>query len=388
MKRIVYIWGASQTALEWGFPSVCASDAPVSGGRAVPDRGMNGARSRIGGPTKRPRDADTSGGMAQEVEAPMHAQRNRTPGIRARHRRTCSIHEGGRCNCTPAYEAWVFSKRDGKKIRKTFPRLAEAKLWRADAVKQLSSGVMRAPKPITIEQAWQIWHEAALAGTVRNRSGERYKPSSLRSYEKAMRRRVLPEFGAVRLVDLSRPDLQDFVERLIAMHLAASTVQVTLLPLRAIYKRAIARGELVVNPCSNVDLPSSDARRERFATPAEAGALIDAAPERDRALWATALYAGLRRGELMALLWKAVDLATGVIHVRHGWDEQEGEINLKTRSGRRRVPIIPALRDYLVDHRLLTERGDGFVFGRDADRVFDPGAVTRRADATWESAAA
>jgi Phage integrase family. len=35
---------------------------------------------------------------------------------------------------------------------------------------------------------------------------------------------------------------------------------------------------------------------------------------------------------------------------------------------------------------LLTEREDGFAFGRDADRVFDPGAVTRRADDTWESA--
>jgi integrase len=30
--------------------------------------------------------------------------------------------------------------------------------------------------------------------------------------------------------------------------------------------------------------------------------------ERDRALWATALYAGLRRGELMALRGEDIDL--------------------------------------------------------------------------------
>ena len=37
--------------------------------------------------------------------------------------------------------------------------------------------------------------------------------------------------------------------------------------------------------------------------------LIATVPERDRPLWATAMYAGLRRGELRALRWEDVDLA-------------------------------------------------------------------------------
>ena len=41
-------------------------------------------------------------------------------GIRKRHSKGCSARDGGRCNCKAGYEAWVFSKRDGKKIRKTF----------------------------------------------------------------------------------------------------------------------------------------------------------------------------------------------------------------------------------------------------------------------------
>jgi len=54
-------------------------------------------------------------------------------GIRTRHARSCRSRDGGRCNCSPSYEAWVYSKRDDKKIRKTFKSLAEAKGWRADA---------------------------------------------------------------------------------------------------------------------------------------------------------------------------------------------------------------------------------------------------------------
>jgi integrase len=316
----------------------------------------------------------------------MRSKRNRTPGIRVRHRRTCSTREGGTCNCQPAFEAFVFSKRDGKKIRRTFERESEAKLWRADALVQLSKGAMRAPKPTTVREAWDAWLTGARAGTVRNRSGERYKPSAIRAYEKAMRLRVLPEFGPVRLADLHRPELQDFTERLIAEKLAASTVQVTLLPLRAIFKRAVNRGELHTDPCTGLSMPTSNARRERFASPTEGEALIAAAPERDRALWATALYAGLRRGELMALRWEDVDLASGLIHVRNGWDPQEGQIDLKSRAGRRKVPIIPALRDFLIDHRLATGRSESFVFGRNADLVFDPRAVTDRADKAWKAA--
>jgi integrase len=64
----------------------------------------------------------------------------------------------------------------------------------------------------------------------------------------------------------------------------------------------------------------------------------------------------------------------------------EGQIELKTRAGFRKVPIIPALRDYLTEHRMLTERIDGFVFGRDTNRVFVPRAVTDRADTSWKAA--
>jgi integrase len=39
-------------------------------------------------------------------------------------------------------------------------------------------------------------------------------------------------------------------------------------------------------------------------------------------VWATALYAGLRRGELQALRWRDVDLEAGVIRVEGSWDDK------------------------------------------------------------------
>ena len=75
--------------------------------------------------------------------------------------------------------------------------------------------------------------------------------------------------------------------------------------------------------------------------------MIAAVPERDRPIWATAMYGGLRRGELRALRVEDIDLEQGLIRVERGWDPYEGEIKLKSNAGRRKVPISAVLRTLL-----------------------------------------
>ena len=131
----------------------------------------------------------------------------------------------------------------------------------------VGKGALRTPKPTTIREAWEAWHDGAKAGTIRNRSGERFKPSTIRAYEAAMRLRVLPELGGAKLADVQRPDLQRFVYKLDADGLNASTVRGTLLPLRAIYRRAVSLSEVVVNPCADLALPAVRPEHDRIASP-------------------------------------------------------------------------------------------------------------------------
>jgi integrase len=56
-----------------------------------------------------------------------------------------------------------------------------------------------------------------------------------------------------------------------------------------------------VNPTAGLQLPAVRGRRDRIASLNEADRLLAALPDDDRALWSTAFFAGLRRGELMAL---------------------------------------------------------------------------------------
>ena len=120
-------------------------------------------------------------------------------GIEVRHRRGCPALDGGACRCAPGYRATVRSKRDRRKIQRTFATAAAAALWRQDALVDIRRGKLRAPKPITVRDVAQVWLADAEAGLVHDRSGKPYKPSSLRGYEQALRTHIVPALGGMRL---------------------------------------------------------------------------------------------------------------------------------------------------------------------------------------------
>jgi integrase len=311
---------------------------------------------------------------------------SRTTGIQKRHGRSCGTRSGGECNCKPTYQGNVWSAREKKRIFKTFPTHGAAKTWRGDAQVALRKGTMRAPTATTLRQTAEAWLAGVREGAIRTRSGDRYKPSAIRSYDTSLRLHVLPDLGGVRLSDVTRADVQDIADRMLATGADPSTIRNALMPLRAIYRRAVTRGDVAVNPTTGLELPAVRGRRDRFASPVEASTLVAALPLEDRALWSTAFYAGLRLGELQALRWEDVDLATGIIRVERSWDKKEGPIEPKSRAGRRSVPIPAALRDYLVEHKLRSAWRDGLVFGRSPREAFNEWTALSSADRTWKKA--
>lgn len=313
----------------------------------------------------------------------------KTPGIEVRHARSCPARDAGACKCQPRFRAWVYDRRSGQKARRTFASLAEAKNWRADAVGHVRRGLLRAAPSPALRDAAEAWIEGAERGEIRTRSGDPWKPSTLRGYRRSLRERIVPELGTARLSELRRVDVQDFVDRMLADGLDASTVRNVLMPLRAIYRRAVSRGDVAVSPMSGLELPAVRGRRDRIAEPVEALRLIQALPEGDRALWATAFYAGLRLGELRALEYdreQGLDLAAGVIRVRSSWDQHDGRVEPKSRAGVRDVPVAGVLRDYLTGHKAASSRESGLVFGREARVPFNPSSVYLRAMTAWAKA--
>jgi integrase len=315
-------------------------------------------------------------------------KRRQYEGVELRHQRRCKGGDGESCSCAPTYQAQVWSPRDHKPIRKTFAPLKDARAWRQESQVALRKGTLCAPSSTTLTEAAEEWLAAAGLGVIRTRSGDAYKPSAVRAYKQALRHRVLPTLGSKRVTAISQLMLQDLADQLSAQGLSLSSVRNTILPLRAIYRRAHNRGEVALNPTLKLTLPAVRGRRDRIAAPAEAITLLDALPLSERTIWATALYAGLRLGELQALDWSHIDLERNLLQVERSWDRHTGFVAPKSRSGERRVPITATLRCELLNHRLRQGKGGrGLVFTNQRNAgPFNPSTVALHSKAAWAAA--
>ena len=312
-------------------------------------------------------------------------------GIVVKHRAGCASERGARCNCRRVYQAAVWSARDRKRIRRHFDSLTAAKMWRSDSYGKLRRRELRAPSAMKFSEAAEQWLAGVRTGYIRTRSGDLYKPSTIRSYEQALRGPqagnggLLAALGSVRLSDLTLDDVQDYADRMLAAGAQPSTIRNAIMPVRVICNWR--RREVLVNPTAGLRLPAVRSGRDRIASPAEAEQLLAALKRSDRPLWATALYAGLRRGELMALRWQDVDFAQGIINVVRAWDPKDREmVAPKSKAGTRRVPIPAALRAFLAPEKLSSGgEPDALVFGVRGE-PFSASSVGERAQRAWESA--
>lgn len=323
-------------------------------------------------------------------------ERAKTPGLRERHSRTCGTRDGRRCSCSPSVEAFVYSARDGQKIRKTFSgpgAKRAAKQWRAAGLTAIGRGALRTPSRRTFREEAADWQRRAEAGETFTRSGHPYKPAVVRLHAGDVRNYLNDAFGSARLSEITRRDVQSLVDRMRADGRSASKIRSVVVTLKVILRRPLEDDELQVDPTTRLRLPPASEAREWDGTPDRAAVLVAALPTDLQALYATAGYAGLRRGELQAL---RVENLHGLddegecwleVTVDGNWDPVEGRIAPKSTAGVRVVPVPETLRTTLAAHVRRTRRsGAALVFGRTGSGVFDAKGVQARADKAWTAA--
>ena len=152
------------------------------------------------------------------------------------------------------YRGMVSSQATGKRTG-PWGSHADAKAWRAKAQGEIAAGTVVRSTPTTLREAWEDFYAGAKAGTITARGGQPFKPSTLRGYERGWRK-IDPELGPHRLTDVRRADVQALVDRWAAAGMKPSTIRNALDPLRTIYRRAITRDMVTVNPTDNLEVPA------------------------------------------------------------------------------------------------------------------------------------
>lgn len=118
-----------------------------------------------------------------------------------------------------------------------------------------------------------------------------------------------------------------------------------------IFKLAIANRVTEFNPAENVKVPKETPKENRQPLTDEQQLWVRETPHRAQTAAMIMMYAGLRRGELMALTWSDIDLENRTITVNKAVEfaGNTGKVvpTTKTESGMRTVYIPDILVEYL-----------------------------------------
>jgi integrase len=234
------------------------------------------------------------------------------------------------------------------------------------------------------------------------------KPSTKRSYEQILRLHVTPRFGQKKLTDINRSEVKRFMAELsLATHevsqaivpkFAKNTLRLIVCALRTVLNAAVEDGIIESNPASRVGKfakSEKPARKASAMTRDEAEKFLmgvtEVCPEW-HPFFLTALRAGLRKGELIALKWGDLQFGEGpedpnrYILVQRNYSH--GRFTTPKSKKPRRVDLSKQLRAELLDvrdARLLaammegkTSIADDLVFPSRAGTVVKPDNIVPR----------
>jgi integrase len=314
--------------------------------------------------------SDTRRGWRETVEAGLYrAHRVGCPSSRDRR-------EGRRCACP--WQIVVPGTRPGStRLVRVTGTLSEA---RAERRRLLAAGRQPAPKP----QSDVVTLDAFAAQYLRAKSAV-LAPHTIAGTETDYRLRVSPALGQLPLEAINREVVEVWVAEVVSAASSRRMVVQAVAALRAVLGLAVEWGRIPVNPAARLRLPPSEAHREQAAERVldeqQLGQLLDRGTRlvRVETMLRAAAEGGLRRGEIIALRWPDVDLATRRLEIRRSVWQVGSERGEKTAKGRRarRVAISEAFAARLGAWYAESVVGGG----GDASGLVWPGRQGRHMDA-------
>jgi integrase len=211
------------------------------------------------------------------------------------------------------------------------------------------------------------------------------KPSTVATYRALLRSKILPMFGELRLESVSAAMIETWLR---SMGGSPATRTKALAMVHGIFQRARKVWGLPGNPAADVEKPPLPKGGDiEVFSPEEVWALVRAAAsQQDAAIFLTAAFTGLRRGELVALRWRDVDFAGSVVRVRSSY---VNGVLTSPKSGKvRSVPMAPDVAEALakLGQRQDFTSDDDLVFVGEWGSYVDPSALRRRYDAALRRA--
>jgi integrase len=266
----------------------------------------------------------------------------------------------------PRGTTWRIRYRDasGRRILETLGKEPEWDRRRAETelrrrLVDVERDGYRKPQPVTLAQFADQWLTDYLPG-------RSLKLTTTDGYRQTIHNHLLPALGHHTLAKLEQhPELIDhYITHKIRAGLAPKTVHNQLLVLQVMLKTAVRWRLISRNPVHDCDRPRVEQPDLNVLTETEIARLwtayeqLETEPQEEaervwwrlaRTLTYIALGTALRRGELLALRWKDIQLLEGRLRVREAL--VKGRFTTpKSRASRRLIELGPKTRELLAEH--------------------------------------
>jgi integrase len=241
-----------------------------------------------------------------------------------------------------------------KQPKATFRTEREAEQWLTERQGEIHKGIAVTRDRQTVGTYLDYW--------LTNIAQHRVRPTTFASYRQIIHNRIVSVLGAVELQKLAPAQVQALYSSLLAggrvdgrgKALSPRSVKYAHTILRSALKDAVKLGLVSRNVCDATTPPKAPRPPVQCWDMDEVRTFLEVArTDRFAALWILALHTGMRRGELLALRWRDVDLDAGTCTVRQSLVQSGGIIAFqepKTSSGRRTIALdatcIAALREH------------------------------------------
>lgn len=267
-----------------------------------------------------------------------------------------------------------FSGRTRKEVAE---KLAKAKA-------ELQQGTFVEPNKLTLGDWLDVWLKEYKKPTLR--------PEVFDTYEMIIRVHLKPALGSV-LVQALRPEMvQRLYNEKAASGLSPATVRKIHQVLHGALKQAVRNQLVTRNVSEATTLPKAGQTREVRALTLEEQEKFLKALEGNRleVAFKVLLGTGLRRGELLGLTWRDVNLTNGTITVRQSLIRAKGKLVIqdpKTKTSKRTIPLPDDLVAELKAHRARQAQeklfagpayeDNNLVFANELGQPLDPRSFNR-----------
>lgn len=177
----------------------------------------------------------------------------------------------------------------------------------AEAVAALDAGNYFEPSKMTLERWVEIWLQEYM--------GDK-KYLTVKHYKAQCRAHIVPSLGAVKLSELTTPQIQSFYNGLQRGGMAAKSVRNVHGILTKCLSTAVQVGYLRDNPASRVTLPKVEKKEIRPLSDEQVKAFLTvSAGDEYEIILKTILFTGLREAEATGLTWDCIEFKAGTIKV-------------------------------------------------------------------------